>query len=358
MKFLAYVHAYVPDHGAGAETTLHDLLRALTARGHDCTVLLSRRFENDNITDGYTIDGVEVVPYDEVDREQPARLMIESDCVVTHLDSTERVTAMRHIHGKPIIQVVHNSMKITTGYLALGADLVVYNTEWVKEAHENALKDPVVAVGIPGGMSWKPRIQDSWESVVVHPPVHAERYAVKRTDDYVTLINLWPGGTYGGLPTGKGPEVFYELARRFPNQRFLGVIGGYGEQLIEDLPNVTIMPNQADPREIYKRTKVLLMPSRYESFGRVAVEAAASSIPTIACPTPGLVEALGAEHTLFAEYEHIDNWTRKLATLLTSNIRYDSESRAALERSAYWDERIPAELNTFCDAAEEVARKG
>ena len=46
-------------------------------------------------------------------------------------------------------------------------------------------------------------------------------------------------------------------------------------------------------QSVYARTRLLLMPSRSESFGRVGLEAAASGIPTIASPVEGVPEVLG-----------------------------------------------------------------
>ena len=89
--------------------------------------------------------------------------------------------------------------------------------------------------------------------------------------------------------------MFYCLAEQMPHLPFLGVMGSYGKQLYpaHELPNLTLMENQSDIREVYKRTRILLMPSSYESYGRCAVEAACSGIPTIAHRTKGLWEALG-----------------------------------------------------------------
>ncbi|MFI1769152.1 glycosyltransferase family 4 protein [Streptomyces sp. NPDC020800] len=59
---------------------------------------------------------------------------------------------------------------------------------------------------------------------------------------------------------------------------------------------------------VYSRSRVMLMPSLYESWGRVAVEAFASGIPVIAHPTPGLVESLG-EAGIFAYRDDLNAWT-------------------------------------------------
>ena len=62
-------------------------------------------------------------------------------------------------------------------------------------------------------------------------------------------------------------------------------------------PNVTIWPQQEDARQIYRETRLLIMPSKYESYGRVAAEAAISGIPTICADLPGLREAMGGHAT-------------------------------------------------------------
>lgn len=356
MRVLAYIHAYVPDHNAGAETTMHDLLKGLVARGHECTVLLSRECDGATFTEPYTIDGISVVPYDGTNA-QPFEYFDKADVIVTHLDATERVCATQHIHEKPVVQVIHNTMFQTTGYLAMGCQLAVYNTSWVKDHHLSELKHAVVPVVTVGAINWQHRRQDSWDSVVVHPPITAKDYICSGERNKVTLINLWPGGTYGPTHTGKGSDIFWPLARRMPDVEFLAVKGGYGTQEIYDLPNVEIMDNTPNPKDIYSRTKVLLMPSRYESFGRVAIEAAASGIPTVAAPTPGLQEALGSGG-LFCERDDLDHWERTIRDLLTDKVFYHASSVYALKRSDYWDAARAPEIETFCDSIEGVAKRG
>jgi hypothetical protein len=74
------------------------------------------------------------------------------------------------------------------------------------------------------------------------------------------------------------------------------------------------------------------MPSDYESFGRVAMEAAASGIPTIAAPTPGLRECLGDAGT-FVELDNVDGWERAIRALLDP----DAYRAAALAARARFD---------------------
>ena len=56
---LTSVRAYPPHHNAGAEWSIHTMLRALVERGHTATVCLS---QSPPVSDAYVLDGVTVVP--------------------------------------------------------------------------------------------------------------------------------------------------------------------------------------------------------------------------------------------------------------------------------------------------------
>ncbi|MBQ1164600.1 glycosyl transferase, partial [Streptomyces sp. A73] len=78
-----------------------------------------------------------------------------------------------------------------------------------------------------------------------------------------TLINCNPE---------KGGHVLRALAQRIPEQQFVAVRGAYGEQVDYDgLANVEVLaqvPGEEMAERVYGRTRVLLMPSSYESWGR------------------------------------------------------------------------------------------
>jgi len=91
--------------------------------------------------------------------------------------------------------------------------------------------------------------------------------------DMITLVNA---------NVNKGVHQFIELAKRMPDRNFLGVRPYYGELWIPAAPqNVEWIPFDDDVRNILKRTRILLFPSNYESFGRIAVEAMYNGIPVI-----------------------------------------------------------------------------
>ena len=255
MKIGALVHMYPPAHNAGAEHMLHAMLLYAVKAGHTAVVVIDGPY-SDSAVEPYELDGVKV--------SNDKRTLKGIDVLLTHLDRTEDAEKMTTKRRIPLVQIFHNH---TRPPMAEKCDLAVYNTDWL--------------------LKYAPLPEDiNSDVIVLHPPVWPDRYKVESTREFITLINL---------QKAKGVDMFYRLAQDLPRQRFLGVMGGYGQQILPPpgLKNVTIMQTQPDAREIYKRTKILLMPSHYESYGRCAVEAAVSGIPTIAHPTMGLREALG-----------------------------------------------------------------
>lgn len=346
MKITVLAHAYV-DHGrnAGGETTLHDLLKDLARRGADVTVVLDRKTSYVRET---LVDGVRVVAYDEYDN---GRFNVEcrtTDVVLSHLDCSERATYVAEACHKPMVHLVHNTRWETEGYLSQGCHLAIYNTEWVAE-HHSKVSNPLAIVGetpMPGSttavFNFTGRKTVGWPFVVVHPPIDPERYRTTPGES-ITLVNLWEN---------KGPDVFYAMADAFPDQSFIGVKGGYSdEQDIRNRPNVKIVQNQNDFRTILRQTKIILMPSKYESFGRVAIEAAASGIPTIAAPTEGLLEALGPEGYYATT---LDQWESQISKLLTP-AGYKKASALALKRSDYWARKVPAEMDQLWTTLNDLA---
>lgn len=316
LQITAYVHAYVPFHNGGAETTLHDLLRVLVKKGHSATVVLKE--SPYAVNREYEIEGVKVVQAK--DKRTILHYVPQSDLLLTHLECSVRTTILGKQFKVPVAQIIHNNLDLTRSYVGLEPDFLIYNTEWIKADFSDEF--------------------DSIPSIVVHPPIIAERYKTDRGKK-VTLVNLFEP---------KGQDIFYQLAERLPEIEFLAVKGGYGDQVIRDLPNVEHMDNDFDIKNIFAKTKVILMPSKYESYGRVACEALASGIPSIVAPTPGLIEALGNAAD-FIPRENVDDWEVALKALLKPR-RYGTMAKLALERSNALDAMAKRELEDFVQFVE------
>jgi glycosyltransferase involved in cell wall biosynthesis len=129
---------------------------------------------------------------------------------------------------------------------------------------------------------------------VIRPIMHEDKIKMDPfpSGDMITLVNA---------NVNKGVHQFIELAKRLPDRKFLGVIPYYGELWVPPSPaNIEWIRFDDDVRNILKRTRILLLPSNYESFGRIAVEAMYNRIPVIyskskpGAPPPGTTEGVEA----------------------------------------------------------------
>lgn len=369
MKLCGYFHLFPPEHNAGSETTVHAALRAMVNRGHTVRVVCDR-----SKTAPYNIDGIEVVrPQRRGVQSWMENYVKDADVLVTHLDLTSQAMTLAMAVKKPLVHFVHNSSQMM--YWRVDArvpyknSLTIYNSNWLANTPSQ----------------WGPQIlPDEWKSphsIIVHPVVEPERYRCERGDS-ITLVN----------PTaGKGARTFYALAKKMPEYQFLTAQGGYGiqepcpkgpnthpfwdeagnEKPCEGLPNVTHVKNDPDIRNIFRRTKVLLMPSDYESYGRAGVEAACAGIPTIAHPTLGLLEAFG-DAGIFLERaegqdpsgpneEGVDNaklslWETEIKRLMTDEVYYKKRSQMVLDHVAKFDPESEFDRleEAFIETAERV----
>lgn len=328
LQVVARVHAMPPEHNAGAEHMLVSMLRPLVERGHDVSVWLSRYGKAREI---YEYRGVRVVPLEA--RLDFASAVRKADVLVSHLECVPSTAALTRGYGKPLAVVCHNTHRPTFRNMAAGGTaLAVYNSEWMRAEASLFFAEYPKSVR-PGS------------ELVVRPPVFAEDYAT-RPGKKITLINC---------NEAKGGRVLEALARRMPDVEFMAVRGAYGEQILPDLPNVEVVEHVdgQDMRErVYGRTKVLLMPSSYESWGRAGVEALASGIPVVAHPTPGLCESLEAAG-VFVDRNDVDGYEAVLRKLLAP-AEYRLASKRAKARSAELSPTV--ELAAWCDSVEALAR--
>lgn len=167
---------------------------------------------------------------------------------------------------------------------------------------------------------------------VIRPILHREKITIQEhfQGDCITLVNA---------NQNKGTHVFLELARRMPHRKFLGVLPYYGEKQVPPAPsNVEWIGFDDDIRTILKRTRILLMPSYYESFGRIAVEAMINGIPVLYSKpakksvypggsTEGMQEWIG-DSAIACEREDYGEWTRAIEQLDDEDTYQDFSDRS------------------------------
>ncbi len=294
MRVLARVPLYPPASRVGSWLSTHECLLHLARRGHHVEVVRTMAGPKPD----YDIDGITV-------HSGPGWRDLDHDLLVTHCGD---------VHNKGAVRMAHGDV---TDLDVDGASLVVWNSQ------------ASAAAG-------------TWDgpSVIVRPPVHADRY---RTDpgDMVTLVNL---------SEAKGVRTFWRCAERLRDLSFLGVRGGYGTQVIPRARNIETVAHVDDMRQVYRRTRILLMPSAKETWGRVGVEAMASGIPVIAHPTAGLLESL-SDAGIFVDRADHRAWVEEIQRLQDP----DEWERASLKAKARSAELDPTpDLERFADAVEAV----
>jgi len=152
--------------------------------------------------------------------------------------------------------------------------------------------------------------------------------------DCITLINA---NALKGLP------LFLELAKKYPARKFLAVRPYYNViKVPENIPNIEWMNIQDDIRTVLAKTRILVAPSLYESWGRVSFEAMYNGIPVLyskpmdrASPyarpsgsTEGMQEWIG-DSQMGCDYGTFEEWTTAIETL------DDPEEYARYSKQAY-----------------------
>lgn len=305
MNVLGVMRRYVPHSRVGAWITTHEFLAELARRGHSVTVVA---FGSE--VDTYEHDGI-TVHRNGADVERP-------HVIVSHTGDDNAGARFAYSLGVPSVRFVHGAHSMALNALGCGPSaLAVFSSQ--------ALADWV-----------------GWDgpTLIAHPPIRPADYRVK-PGAHVTLVNL---------SDLKGGWVLRDVALKLPSIKFLGV-RGWGEQITDQPANVTIIDPVEDMRAVYRKTRVLLMPSANESYGRVGVEAACSGIPTIAHPSPGLVEALGDAAT-WVDRGDTGGWVAAVDHLTTLDGWKDASRAARLAIPTDAD----ATIARVADAIEEVAR--
>lgn len=202
---------------------------------------------------------------------------------------------------------------------------------------------------------WPPQIA---QTETIRPLMHRNKIEILEPfhGDCITLVNA---------NVNKGVQQFLDMARRLPDRRFLGVLPYYGERQVPPAPsNVEWVPFNDDIRAVLKRTRILLVPSYYESFGRIAVEAMLNRIPVIySKPNPKSVYPGGSTEGLDewiqpvgigCNRDNIDEWVSAIQSLDNENVYTD---RAEHSRQHIESMNIFTEASRIAGLVEQFSQR-
>ena len=253
--------SFLPTTIAGSELSAFETIRYLRKRGHNITI-----YVNEEEVEEY--DGFKIYKYDLNDRTCKEAI-VNCDLVFFQMGDDPKNLEIVKYRTAPVYVFIH----LVDRYPWLLQQRMAFPISVVYNS--NMTQDTL------------PTLHDNMRMV---PYVETERFKALRTqtiqNDVVCLINC---------NQNKGGELFKELAYKMPDVQFLGVKGGYSNQVIDKNPppNLKYIENQKDIVTVFRKIGILVMPSRNETWGRTAVEAMAAGVPVIHSEAPGLVECVG-----------------------------------------------------------------
>lgn len=266
MKILAVAKLYAHKNGSGGETYLHQFLRDIQADGHEVSVLLPEK-EQIEITHYH---GIKVFETDEPDWRDYLKV---PDLVITQLDYSEIVINHCMKIGQRVVQIEHCHIARDNKHLLNPKVVNIFNAPNIKKLCNQEC----------GGVEGK--------TFTILPP--CPDYSKHATENikyrqFITMVN--PSKQKGG-------DIIYKLAELMPERKFMVVEGGYypwAQDVRFGLPNVVIQPNTQDMiKEVYMKSRIVLQPSRWETYGMVSAEARSCGIPTIVSKASGLLDNHG-----------------------------------------------------------------
>jgi glycosyltransferase involved in cell wall biosynthesis len=186
---------------------------------------------------------------------------------------------------------------------------------------------------------------------VIYPSLEADFGVQGDPQGFLTMIN--PHRV-------KGLDTFLEVARRMPQEHFLLVESwtlapealAALQARLAALPNVSFWHRVPDAAQIYRRTRLMLVPSVWEeAFGRVAIEAQSCGIPVIASRRGGLPESVGDGGLCIDDHLDAGAWVNAIAGITGSAARYDdlaAKARAHAGRDDFKPQEAARRFLAFC----------
>jgi len=164
-------------------------------------------------------------------------------------------------------------------------------------------------------------------SEVIRSFVSTDNYNIENnTREYITFINP---------DIHKGLNLFKKIADEFPNKRFLVV----GKDIKINRFNVNVVNWVKDMRNIYSKTRVVLVPSIWpDPCPRVVIESISNGIPCIVTNRGGAKELVGNEG-IVVDVNNLQEWVNAIK-LLDNERNYNKASEDALKKSKEFDFKV------------------
>lgn len=330
MKIVALSHGYPPFWNMGGEVSLHRTMKALNGDRHVLT-----KTDEPYVFEGINVEQVALEnvlkinanprPVTDQLKQMKANVVIgqsELSLVAVNAAYDANAVSVVNVHAPPKYgQSIAEAVRL--------ADYAIYNT------HESAK-----LWGEPGAF-------------VLHPPISPLPEKISNKGNAYTVLSSL---------RNKGVEVVLYLAKLCPDKRFIIVRSPaeptHGlvdlEERVKSLPNVELHP-RVSPEEVYKyleQTRILLVPSMYETYGMSAIEAAGYGIPCVHVDTPHVREGIGDAAILVPPLD-VEETLRGIEAIEKD---YEKYSKAAREKAEWLHDRQRNELESLAYFIDNIKR--
>ena len=206
-----------------------------------------------------------------------------------------------------------------------------------------------LADGLADGVVSISNAQRDWmlSNKLVKPSKIGTIYSASPVDTLLTIPTKQPRnplkiGAYGRFAPQKGFDLLLLTFASLPADKFQLCLGGYGqdEQLIkdlaQDLPHVKLLGAIEDVPAFLADCDVIVIPSRWEPWGLVCLEAKAAGKPVVVFDVDGLAEQV-RDCGLLVPANNIEQLTKAIASLPERDLTTWGEAARASVINAWTD---------------------
>ena len=330
MTVVALTHGYPPFWNMGGEVSLHRTLSALDNR----KVVFTKTDEE------YSFEGVEVKKIDTPD--------------VLNIKANPMPIAKQLLEVNAKVVIGQNELSLPAVYAAQAAGAISVVNVHTPPRFGGNIREAVAYSNYAIYNTQTAATQ--WgepDALVIHPPINKISTDTSTNGDAYTLLSSL---------MNKGVQVVLDLAKLYPDKRFIIVRSPaeptHGIKNLEEqaakLPNVELHP-RVSPEDVHKylkQTRILLVPSMYETYGMSAIEAAGFGIPSIHVDTPHVREGIGDAAVLIKPL-NLNEASKGISLIEDEYQRYSNNARA---RAEWIHARQERELDSFSEFINNIKK--